>query len=261
LRIWPVFLGVILIVQTATHADASDLMRLYRLALTRDTTLPAAEHQRDAAIEARPQALSQWLPQLSGTGSRTRHFITEPAASFGEEDCGRTSVTTVRCNANSTSYGLTLTQTVWSYEAYTQLKEADAQAASAAATYVSTQQDLLLRLAQAYRSDPGTAPLVGRGWTYIAAGLLATATAAGVLVTTGLHLASTAKSVDRSQLTIATVTRGTFTREVAADGQVIAAVSPTLYSTATGTVTLKVHAGDAVSKGETMAVLDSPALT
>jgi HlyD family secretion protein len=107
----------------------------------------------------------------------------------------------------------------------------------------------------------GPPPWWGRGWTYIAAGLLATATAAGVLATTVLHLAGTAKSVDRSQLTIATVTRGTFTREVAADGQVVAAVSPTLYSTATGTVTLKFHAGDAVSKGETMAVLDSPALT
>jgi HlyD family secretion protein len=92
-------------------------------------------------------------------------------------------------------------------------------------------------------------------------GLLAVAIAVGVLVMTVLKLTGTAKSVDRSQLTIATVTRGTFTREVAADGQVVAAVSPTLYATATGTVTLKVHAGDAVSKGETMAVLDSPALT
>jgi HlyD family secretion protein len=91
--------------------------------------------------------------------------------------------------------------------------------------------------------------------------LLAVAITVGVLVMTVLKLAGTAKSVDRSQLTIATVTRGTFTREVEADGQVVAAVSPTLYATAIGTVTLKVHAGDAVSKGETMAVLDSPALT
>jgi len=93
------------------------------------------------------------------------------------------------------------------------------------------------------------------------AGLLAVAIAVGVLVMTVLKLAGTAKSVDRSQLTIATVTRGTFTREVAADGQVVAAVSPTLYATATGAVTLKVHAGDAVNKGETLAVLDSPVLT
>lgn len=107
----------------------------------------------------------------------------------------------------------------------------------------------------------GPPPWWRRRRTYIAAGLLVAATAAGVLVTMVLHLAGTAKSVDRSQLTIATVTRGTFTREVAADGQVVAAVSPTLYATATGTVTLKVHAGDAVNKGETLAVLDSPALT
>jgi HlyD family secretion protein len=92
------------------------------------------------------------------------------------------------------------------------------------------------------------------------AGSLAAAIAVGVLVMV-LNLAGTGKSVDRSQLTIATVTRGTFAREVAADGQVVAAVSPTLYATATGAVTLKVHAGDPVSKGETMAVLDSPVLT
>jgi outer membrane protein len=165
LRISPVFLGVILIVQAATPAEANDLMRLYRLALTRDTTLEAAKHRRDAAIEARPQALSQWLPQLSGVGSMARHFISEQAASFGLtedastppplgsfglEDCARKSVTTVHCSADSTSYGLTLTQTVWSYEAYSQLKQADAQVASAEATYVSAQQDLLLRMAQAY---------------------------------------------------------------------------------------------------------------
>ena len=91
--------------------------------------------------------------------------------------------------------------------------------------------------------------------------MLAAAIALGALVMTMLNLAGTGRSVDRSQLTIATVTRGTFTREVAADGQVVAAVSPTLYAPATGIVTLKAHAGDAVRKGEPLAVLDSPALT
>ncbi len=69
--------------------------------------------------------------------------------------------------------------------------------------------------------------------------MLASASAVGALVLPMLNLAGTARSVDRSQLTIATVTRGTFTREVAADGQVVAAASPTLYATATGTVTLE----------------------
>jgi HlyD family secretion protein len=69
------------------------------------------------------------------------------------------------------------------------------------------------------------------------------------------------RSVSRANLTISTVERGDFVRDVAADGQVVAAVSPTLYAPAAGSVTLQVHAGDAVHKGQTLAVLDSPDLT
>jgi HlyD family secretion protein len=68
-------------------------------------------------------------------------------------------------------------------------------------------------------------------------------------------------SVDRSRVSIATVERGSFVRDIAADGQVVAAVSPTLYANALGTVSLKVHAGDTVSKGQVLAVIDSPDLT
>jgi len=107
----------------------------------------------------------------------------------------------------------------------------------------------------------GPPPWWRRRRNYATAAWLAAAAAIGVLVETVLHVSGTAKSVDRSQLTIATVERGSFIRDVAADGQVVAAVSPMLYATATGTVTLKVHAGDAVSKGETLAVLESPAVT
>ncbi len=68
-------------------------------------------------------------------------------------------------------------------------------------------------------------------------------------------------SVDRSRLTIATVERGLFVRDVAADGQVVAASSPTLYAIETGIISLRVHAGDAVKKGQVLAVIDSPDLT
>jgi HlyD family secretion protein len=68
-------------------------------------------------------------------------------------------------------------------------------------------------------------------------------------------------SVDRSRVSIATVERGNFVRDIAADGQVVAAVSPTLYANALGTVTLKVHAGDTVAKAQVLAVVDSPDLT
>ena len=50
-------------------------------------------------------------------------------------------------------------------------------------------------------------------------------------------------------------------RDVAADGQVVAASSPTLYAIESGIIALRVHAGDAVKKGQVLAVIDSPALT
>jgi HlyD family secretion protein len=91
--------------------------------------------------------------------------------------------------------------------------------------------------------------------------VLAAVLGLGVLLTLLLRYAGTGASVDRSRLSIATVERGSFIRDIAADGQVVAAVSPTLYANALGTVTLKAHAGDTVSKGQVLAVIDSPDLT
>jgi len=67
-------------------------------------------------------------------------------------------------------------------------------------------------------------------------------------------------SINASRLRIAEVTRGTLIRDAAVNGRIVAAVSPTLYSTSPSTVTLKVHAGDTVKKGDVLAVLESPDL-
>ena len=47
-------------------------------------------------------------------------------------------------------------------------------------------------------------------------------------------------------------------RDLNVQGRVVAAVSPTLYSPATGTVTLDVLPGDAVTTGQVLATIDSP---
>src|ERR1700722_17396870 len=90
---------------------------------------------------------------------------------------------------------------------------------------------------------------------------LAAAIALIALLSLLLRYSGAGSSVDRSRVAIATVERGSFVRGIAADGQVVAAVSPTLYANSLGTVTLKVHAGDTVSKGQVLAVIDSPDLT
>ena len=75
-----------------------------------------------------------------------------------------------------------------------------------------------------------------------------------------LRLFSADASVSASRLAFATVERGLFVRDIAAEGKVVAAVSPTLYATYGGAVTLQVHAGDTVKKGQVLAVIDSPEL-
>jgi len=80
------------------------------------------------------------------------------------------------------------------------------------------------------------------------------------LVPGALRLFSAGSSVSASRLQIASVERGSFVRDIAADGRVVAAVSPTLYANAAGAVVLQVHAGDKVTKGEVLAVIASPEL-
>ncbi|QOL50490.1 efflux RND transporter periplasmic adaptor subunit [Massilia litorea] len=68
-------------------------------------------------------------------------------------------------------------------------------------------------------------------------------------------------SVSASRLRIAEVSRGTLVRDASVNGRVVAAVSPTLFSTAPATVNLKVAAGDTVKRGDVLAVLESPDLS
>jgi HlyD family secretion protein len=76
-----------------------------------------------------------------------------------------------------------------------------------------------------------------------------------------MRLFSADASVSASRLAFATVSRGPFVRDIAAEGKVVAAVSPTLYATSSGAVTLKVHAGDTVKQGDVLATIVSPKLT
>lgn len=67
-------------------------------------------------------------------------------------------------------------------------------------------------------------------------------------------------TVPLERLRIAEVTRGDLVRDVSVQGRVVAAVSPTLYAPAPGTITLEVKAGSAVKVGQVLASIDSPEL-
>lgn len=96
-------------------------------------------------------------------------------------------------------------------------------------------------------------------WLAIGAALAALA-AVAVSTPALRHGWSSGPSVSASRLLIATVQRGPFVRDIAAEGKVVAAVSPTLYAAGGGAATLKVHAGDRVARGQVLALIESPEL-
>ncbi len=154
LTMWRYSLALALAVFTARLAAANDLKQFYELALTRDTTLQAAQFQRDALVEVRPQAIAQWLPQVSAGASAFRERVgLNGSRSLGTQagDCAISSTAnSQRCYGTAHSLGLNMSQTLWSFQSFSLLKEANFQVAAAESHYRGAQQNLLLRVAQAY---------------------------------------------------------------------------------------------------------------
>ena len=68
------------------------------------------------------------------------------------------------------------------------------------------------------------------------------------------------RSIAAAQVRIGEVTRGELVRDTSADGRVVAALHPTLFTPSAGIVALAIKAGDAVKKGQVLARLESPEL-
>lgn len=90
----------------------------------------------------------------------------------------------------------------------------------------------------------------------------------GVAITVGLVVFAQAmlsqpsanRSISRAAVQIATLERGDLVRDVLSTGKIVAANAPQLYSPSQGFVDLKVQAGDTVTNGELVALVESPEL-
>src|SRR5277367_3851528 len=156
----------------ANSAIAADLLEVYQRALQNDPQLREAEATRLAALEAKPQALSVLLPQLTGNGhiSRERDVgsinTTEslalppcgPGIPAGEPCAPPGTPTTViesfpfsgKIDTTIHQYTVDLKQSLYRWENWEALKRADSQVAQAEADYQAAQQDLMQRVAQRY---------------------------------------------------------------------------------------------------------------
>ncbi|MEK8033793.1 efflux RND transporter periplasmic adaptor subunit [Ideonella sp. DXS29W] len=98
----------------------------------------------------------------------------------------------------------------------------------------------------------------------LAAGAVGAMGVAGLLVWTWPALSrslSTTDSISLARLAVATVERGALVRDVAGEGKVVAAVSPTLYAGSAGAVSVAVKAGERVKRGQPLARIASPELS
>jgi outer membrane protein len=118
------------------NASAADLVTLYRDALVSDPVYQAARAQHQATIERLPQARSGYLPQLNGTGSVFRNH----AARDGAPDRDYTTKTAA----------ITLAQPVFRMQNWIAIGQAEQQVLQAQAVLANAQQELGLRVAQAY---------------------------------------------------------------------------------------------------------------
>jgi HlyD family secretion protein len=98
-----------------------------------------------------------------------------------------------------------------------------------------------------------------RRWAMIAGGAVLVLGLA-VLVPSARRWASADRAIDANRLRVADVVRGDLERDVSAQGRIVAALHPTLFSPAQGIVALDVKAGSAVKQGQLLARVESPEL-
>ena len=92
------------------------------------------------------------------------------------------------------------------------------------------------------------------------AALVAVVVIAWMVLPSVQRWAGSSISVPRDRLRLGTVARTDLVRDVSVQGRVVAAVSPSLFAPADGTITLLVEAGSRVTEGQALALLDSPEL-
>lgn len=126
------------------NAQAADLIQVYQQALTNDATFASARSTLAAGREIVTQGRSYLLPVVSASGSYTRNT----------GDVTATSDTGFRAKAdtsyNYNTYTVQLTQPLINWGAWQTYQQSKLQEATSEAQFSQAQQDLIVRVSQAY---------------------------------------------------------------------------------------------------------------
>jgi outer membrane protein len=137
----------------APPAQAVSLLDAYRDALRSDPTLREAAANRLATLEARPQARAALLPQIEGTGSYEYQYSSGTQTFTQRLETGEVGHADHRLRPGvepRRAWQLRLTQTLFRWDQWVALRQADKQLARAEAEFRAAEQDLMARVAQRY---------------------------------------------------------------------------------------------------------------
>ncbi len=134
-------LGLAVALAGTTPVAAADLIQTYRDAAVNDAQYAGARNQLLAGRERYPQGLSLLLPQVSATASYTRFNVkVAEVAPFGGAES----------TYNQRAYGLTLSQPLFRWANWQQYKQGELSVIASEAQFAQSQQDLIVRVTQAY---------------------------------------------------------------------------------------------------------------
>jgi len=128
----------------ANNAPTTDLIRLYQEAAFSDPILNAARFNYQASKELYWQGLSLLLPQANATPGGTRYYQHGAGSTVVSNNAGNSRV------FDQKSYTVTLTQPVFNMAALEAFKQGDLNTKIADMRFYLAQQDLILRVSQAY---------------------------------------------------------------------------------------------------------------
>ena len=138
---------ILLAVSLTAPANATNLLEIYELALLNDPLLREAEANRLATLESKPQARGALLPQIEAGASYSDDTAEGlSAGTFG----GVTTVSPIDSESDGWRWNVQLRQTLFRWDQWVRLKQADKQVAQAEADYGAAAQSLIIRVAQTY---------------------------------------------------------------------------------------------------------------
>jgi outer membrane protein len=128
--------------------QAESLLEIYQQALQSDPRIHEAEARRLAALEAEPQARGVYLPQIDADAS---YFEDDSSGtSIFEDSTGLPVSLDTDTESETTRWSIGLRQTIFRWDQIVGLRRADKLVAKAEADREAAQQDLIIRVSQAY---------------------------------------------------------------------------------------------------------------